>query len=66
MNSMFPMAPPAQGSGIQLIESLNKVGLCSTWADVDHMIEALIELTEARDGDCDLEDGHDAERELLI
>ncbi|MBO6929888.1 MAG: hypothetical protein JJ856_09950 [Roseibium sp.] len=60
------MAPPAQGSGIQLIESLNKVGLCSTWADVDHMIEALIELTEARDGDCDLEDGHDAERELLI
>jgi hypothetical protein len=66
MNNMFPMSSPVQGNGIKLIESLNKAGLCATWVEVDNIIETLIELTEARDGDCDLEDTHDAEREYLI
>lgn len=54
---------PAQSNGMHLIDSLQKVGLCTTRAQIDEMIEALIELADMRDGDCDLEDSHDLEWE---
>ncbi|WP_281930903.1 hypothetical protein [Roseibium album] len=46
-----------------MIDTLRRAGLCTTWAQLDDMIEALIELTDMRDGDCDLEDNHDVEWE---
>ncbi|GAB2205943.1 hypothetical protein ROS1_27590 [Roseibium sp. ROS1] len=65
-NSTLQLNSLALGSSAQLIEHLQKVGLCATWAEVDDMIERLIELTDIRDGDCDLEDTHDAERDNYL
>ncbi len=57
------MKSPARPNGMHLIDTLRRAGLCTTWAQLDDMIEALIELTDMRDGDCDLEDNHDVEWE---
>jgi len=54
---------PDQPNGMQFLDSLRRVGLCATRAQIDDMIEALIELTDMRDGDCDLEDSYDLEWE---